>query len=370
MLTAREALPSKDGGSPEALILDGALANEPGGATAWNAGLRPAPAGRRPADPHHADRPEAQPSEDSDPRPLILDGGFATELEADGFNLNHPLWSAKVLIETPEAVRAVHARFLAAGADCIISATYQASFPGLARYGLSDKESERLFRFAVELAAEERNRFWRDPANREGRRRPLVAASVGPYGAFLADGSEYTGDYRADDAALAAFHWRRLDLLARSGADLLAIETIPSAREGRVLRRLLDRLDDPPPAWVSFTCRDGGHLSDGTPVEEVAADLADCARVRWVGANCTPPKHLAALIPKFRAATAKPAVAYPNGDGRWDPVRKVWETPAETADLPELALDWRRLGATVIGGCCRTRPKDIREIRGALLADT
>ena len=176
---------------------------------------------------------------------LILDGGLATELEADGFDLNHPLWSAKVLIETPEAVRAVHARFLAAGADCVISATYQASFPGLARYGLSDKESERLFRFAVELAAEERNRFWRDPANREGRRRPLVAASVGPYGAFLADGSEYTGDYRADDAALAAFHWRRLDLLARSGADLLAVETIPSAREGRVLRRLLDRLDDP-----------------------------------------------------------------------------------------------------------------------------
>ena len=137
-----------------------------------------------------------------------------------------------MLIETPEAVRAVHARFLAAGADCIISATYQASFPGLLRHGLPDKESERLFRFAVELAAEERNRFWRDPANREGRRRPLVAASVGPYGAFLADGSEYTGDYRADDAALAAFHWRRLELLARSGADLLAIETIPSAREG------------------------------------------------------------------------------------------------------------------------------------------
>ena len=313
---------------------------------------------------------EAQPSRGRlFPETLILDGGLATELEADGFDLNHPLWSAKVLIETPEAVRAVHARFLAAGADCVISATYQASFPGLARYGLSDKESERLFRLAVELAAEERNRFWRDPANREGRRRPLVAASVGPYGAFLADGSEYTGDYQADDAALAAFHWRRLELLARSGADLLAIETIPAAREGRVLRRLLDRLDDPPPAWVSFTCRDGGHLSDGTPVEEAAGGLADCDRVRWVGVNCTPSKHLVAIIPKFRAATGKPAVAYPNGDGRWDPVRKVWEMPADTADLPELALEWRRLGADLIGGCCRTRPADIRAIRGALIAD-
>ena len=175
-----------------------------------------------------------------------------------------------MLIETPDAVRAVHARFLAAGADCIISATYQASFPGLARYGLSDRESERLFRFAVELAEEERTASGAIRRTGEGRRRPLVAASVGPYGAFLADGSEYTGDYRADDAALATFHWRRLELLARSGADLLAVETIPSAREGRVLRRLLDQLDDPPPAWISFTCRDGGRLSDGTPVEEAA----------------------------------------------------------------------------------------------------
>ena len=329
-----------------------------------------AAAGPRGRDPHPANLREAPPPDgDAFPTPLILDGGLATELEADGFDLNHPLWSAKVLIETPDAVRAVHSRFLEAGADCIISATYQASFPGLARYGLSDKESERLFRFAVELAAEERNRFWRDSANREGRQRPLIAASVGPYGAFLADGSEYTGDYQADDAALATFHWRRLDVLARAGADLLAIETIPSAREGRVLRRLLERLEDPPAAWISFTCQDGAHLSDGTPVEEIAAEFADCGRVAWVGVNCTGARRLAELIPRFGAASGKPVVAYPNGDGRWDPVRKVWETPAETADLPQLALEWRRLGATVIGGCCRTRPEDIQAIRGALTAD-
>lgn len=302
------------------------------------------------------------------PDSLILDGGFASELEADGFDLNHPLWSARVLIEQPAAVRAVHARFLAAGADCIISATYQASFPGLARHGVPDRAAERLFRFAVELAAEERNRFWRDPANRKGRRRPVVAASVGPYGAFLADGSEYRGDYGIDDAGLAAFHWRRLEVLARAGADLLAVETIPSAREARVLRRLLDRLERSPPAWMSFTCRDGRHLSDGTPVEEVARDLAGCARVRWVGVNCTAPKHLAELIPRIGAAGGKPVVAYPNGDGRWDPVAKSWLTPPRTADLPRLAVAWRRLGARLIGGCCRTRPEDIRGIRAALSA--
>ena len=337
------------------------------GATSGNAGVHTGTAARSAAKARTANHGRARPDQGGKhPEPLVLDGGLATELEADGYDLNDALWSAKVLIEQPDAVRAVHARFLAAGADCIISATYQASFPGLARYGLSDKDSERLFRFAVELAAEERNRFWREPANREGRRRPFVVASVGPYGAFLADGSEYTGAYRADDAALAAFHWRRLELLARSGADLLAIETIPSAREGRVLRRLLERLEDAPPAWMSFTCRDGAHLSDGTPGEEIAAELADCSRIDWIGVNCTPPKHLAALIPKFRAASGKPVVAYPNGDGRWDPVRKVWETPAETADLPELALEWRRLGADLIGGCCRTRPEDIRGIRAAL----
>ena len=292
-----------------------------------------------------------------DSETLILDGGLATELEADGFDLNHPLWSARVLIEEPDAIRAVHARFLGAGADCIISATYQASFPGLARYGISDKESERLFRFAVELAAEERNRFWRDPANRAGRRRPLVAASIGPYGAFLADGSEYTGEYGIDDAGLATFHRRRLELLARAGADLLAVETIPSAREAGVLRRLLERLESAPPTWVSFTCRDGDQLSDGTPVEEVAADFTGCSPVLWVGVNCTAPRHLASLIPKITAASGKPVVAYPNGAGRWDPGGKIWKTPAETARLPQLALTWRRLGASLIGGCCRHPPR-------------
>ena len=274
-----------------------------------------------------------------------------------------------MLIETPDAIRAVHARFLEAGADCIIAATYQASFPGLSRYGLSDKESERIFRLAVELAAEERNRFWRDPANRAGRRRPLVAASVGPYGAFLADGSEYTGDYAIDDAGLATFHWRRLEVLARAGADLLAVETIPSAREARVLRRLLERLDTAPPAWFSLSPAGTGRISPTAPrLSEIAADLADCPRIHWVGVNCTTPKHLAELIPRIGAASGKPVVAYPNGDGRWDPVRKIWETPAETANLPQLAPEWRRLGATLIGGCCRTRPQDIRGMRDALSA--
>ena len=299
---------------------------------------------------------------------LVLDGGLATELEADGFDLNHPLWSARVLLSAPDAIRAVHARFLEAGADCIVTASYQASFAGLSRHGLGDREAERVIRFAVELAVSERDRFWRDPANRAGRRRPLVAASVGPYGAFLADGSEYRGDYRVDEAGLARFHERRLVTLAGSGADLLAVETIPSIQEVRVLGRLLDGLRDAPPAWVAFCCRDGAHLADGTPVAEAAASVGRSAGVFAVGVNCTAPRHLAALIPKIPAASGKPVVAYPNGAGRYDAARKVWEIPDDPPDLARLAPEWRRLGAALIGGCCRTGAADIRAIRTALNA--
>lgn len=309
---------------------------------------------------------------------LILDGGLATELEAAGFDLNHALWSGRVLLEEPGAVEAAHRRFLEAGADCVISASYQVSFEGCRRLGIREAEARRALERSVKLARAARDRFHAEPVNRRGRfhaepatrrgrRRPLVAASVGPYGAYLADGSEYRGDYGVDDAVLEAFHDRRLDVLTRAGPDLLAVETIPSAQEARVLRRLLDRRDGPP-AWMSFTCRDERHLSDGTPLEEIAAELAGCDRVRWVGVNCTPPRLIAPLIPRFAAASGKPVVAYPNGDGVWDPVTKTWAEPDEQPDLADLAPEWRRLGAALIGGCCRTRPHDIRRLRTALTA--
>ncbi len=297
---------------------------------------------------------------------FILDGGLATELEADGFDLNHPLWSGKVLLEEPAAVKAVHRRFLEAGADCVISASYQVSFAGFEKLGLPEADAARALTASVKLARAARDRFWARPANRRGRRRPLVAASVGPYGAFLADGSEYRGDYGVDESDLAAFHRRRLAVLVAAGPDLLAVETIPSAPEARVLRRLLDEAAGAPPAWMSFTCRDGAHISDGAPIREVASELADARPVRWVGVNCVPPRLVAAAVPRFRAASGKPAVAYPNGDGSYDPVTKTWTPPGHAPDLGALAPEWRRRGAAVIGGCCRTRPDDTRAIRRRL----
>ena len=164
-------------------------------------------------------------------RLCILDGALATELERRGADLIDPLWSAKILFERPDLIRAVHREYFAAGADVATTATYQASFAGFNRRGLSDQGAAQLMRDAVALALHARDDFWSDPANRVGRLRPLVAASVGPYGAVLADGSEYRGRYTASDRELQAFHRPRLKVLAESGADFLACETIPCLRE-------------------------------------------------------------------------------------------------------------------------------------------
>ena len=200
---------------------------------------------------------------------IVLDGGLATALEARGHDLNDDLWSAKVLMEDPDAIRQVHLDFLRAGADCITTATYQATFAGFSASGVSDEDAVKLLVRSIDLAVETRDSFWANPENRYGRLRPLVAASIGPYGAFLADGSEYTGNYGIDAAELHAFHERRWHILAESRADLLACETIPSRLEAEVLLRLLR--DTPHRwAWMSFSCRDGGHVSDGSRLEHVA----------------------------------------------------------------------------------------------------
>ena len=192
----------------------------------------------------------------------VLDGGLATYLETLGYELDDDLWSAKVLLEDPNAIRRVHTDFLLAGADCITAGTYQASIPGFMERGMTHESAVEVLDRAVTVAVEERDVFWSDTRNRDQRLRPLVAASVGPYGAYRADGSEYTGEYSLSDGELMDFHEGRWRILAESAADLLACETIPSLREAEVLLELLRRTPDRW-AWMSFSCRDGAHLSDG-----------------------------------------------------------------------------------------------------------
>ncbi len=298
---------------------------------------------------------------------LVLDGALATELERRGADLLDPLWSAKCLLEQPQMIRAVHLDYFGAGADLATTATYQATFEGFARRGVAHEEAARLMREAVALAASARDEFWSAPANRAHRLRPLIAASVGPYGAMLGDGAEYRGHYAVSDRTLAAFHRPRLEVLANSGADLLACETIPCLREAAVLSRLL--ADFPSiTAWISFSCRDGAHNCEGDEIGRCAAELHQCPQVAAVGVNCTSPEFVADLMRHMREHTDKPLLAYPNSGERYEPLTKRWSGSHNATPFSEMARTWYQAGARLIGGCCRTTPDDIRAIgewRGA-----
>ena len=296
----------------------------------------------------------------------VLDGGLATSLEALGYDLDDDLWSAKILLEDPDAIRRVHTDFLRAGADCITAGTYQASIPGFVARGLTHDHAVEVLDRGVSLAVEARDAFWSDAENREPQLRPLVAASVGPYGAYRADGSEYTGEYGLSDRELLDFHEERWRILAESAADLMACETIPSLQEAEVLLQLLRRTPDRW-AWMSFTCRDGAHLSDGTPLSTAARTCGAVPRVAAVGINCTRPEHVPALISVVRNATEKPIIVYPNAGGRYDAKRKTWGGHAPRRDWPAMVAEWHDLGASVIGECCRVGPEGISLMRRCLL---
>jgi homocysteine S-methyltransferase len=292
---------------------------------------------------------------------LVLDGALATELERRGADLRDPLWSAKTLIEHPEAIQAVHLDYFLAGADIATTATYQATFEGFGRRGLSRARAEELMASAVALAAAARETFWSQSANRIDRLEPLIAASVGPYGAMLADGSEYRGRYAMTDGELADFHYPRLAVLARSGADLIACETLPCLREALVIARLLAEFPALT-AWMSFSCQDGAHNSQGECVAECASALDTFAHIAALGVNCTAPQYIAELLRRMRSGSAKPLVAYPNSGQNYDAAAKRWSGPAPKAPLGHGAPAWYDAGARIIGGCCRTGPKDIRAL--------
>jgi homocysteine S-methyltransferase len=293
---------------------------------------------------------------------LILDGGLATQLEARGADLHDPLWSAKLLLENPSLIRQVHLDYFWAGADCAITASYQATIPGFKRRGLTEAQAVELLKLPVKLAWEAREEFWAVMGLQGGRLRPLIAASIGPYGAYLANGAEYTGDYDLGETGLADFHRQRWHILAESAADLLACETIPSFTEAKALARLLAETPDRW-AWFSFSCRDGRSISDGTPMTECAALLEEIEQVVAVGINCTPPRYIPELIGELFAVTQKPIIVYPNSGEYYDAEAKRWQGLSIPAEFGTHSREWRKAGAALIGGCCRTGPEHIRQIR-------
>jgi homocysteine S-methyltransferase len=307
---------------------------------------------------------------DIDSGVVILDGGLATELERRGYDISGPLWSAKLLIDAPEAVEQLHFDYFAAGAQCVTSASYQASYEGFARTGLSAEETTLFLRLSVALAKNARDRI-------ETRKQPdsgvitavagsrYVAASVGPYGATLHDGSEFRGSYGMSIAQLREFHSARFEILATSGADLLACETIPTLDEGRAL---LDLLADhgETQAWLSFTSPDGIHTSQGEPLVECARAVDSVDNVIAVGVNCVHPRVVGTAIAELSRGTDKPIVVYPNAGEQWDAAVRQWRGRSDGSRLSDLAPGWIEAGARLIGGCCRTGPADISALSRAI----
>lgn len=282
------------------------------------------------------------------PGPVILDGGLATELERRGADLRDPLWSAKLLLEDPGLIRRVHAAYVAAGADVATTATYQLSFEGFAQRGLSREQTMDAIRLSVRLAREA------GPT--------LVAASVGPYGAFLADGSEFRGDYGLSIRQLMDWHRPRLEILADSGADLLACETIPCQVEAEALVRLLE--DFPRTrAWFSFSCRNHRLVSHGETLTACAAVVNDCPNAVAFGVNCTAPQFVEGLLQSVVGAARRPLLAYPNLGGVWDGKEHAWRG-GEEWDWAAAGRRWLAAGAQLIGGCCRTTPAHIQQLAG------
>jgi homocysteine S-methyltransferase len=296
-------------------------------------------------------------------RPILIDGGLATQLEALGCDIGNALWSASLLQTNPEAIVQAIRAYLDVGAECVATATYQASREGFATLGLSGDEANELMSLSVDLAVRARDEFL--AANPDTDYVPFIAASVGPYGAMLHDGSEYQGKYGVSAATLREFHEARLNLFDESEADILALETIPSRLEAEVLAELLSDCDTP--AWISFSCGDDTHISDGTPITEVVAPFNDHPTVIAVGVNCTPPQFVPELVRKVRAAApAKSVIAYPNSGEVYDAESGSWSGTVTPGDCATAALAWIEAGASIVGGCCRMGPEHIRAIRDVI----
>ena len=294
-------------------------------------------------------------------RIAIIDGAMATELEARGCDLNDDLWSARVLLEQPELIRAVHLDYFNNGADIAITASYQATVDGFAKRGLSREQALDLIRKSVQLAQEARDEFWAKEENRVGRIRPLVAGSVGPYGAYLADGSEYRGDYNLSEDELIAFHRPRIEALVASGADLLACETIPCGIEARALIRLLAEFPNTF-AWFTFTAKDGERISNGERIADIAAFLDGQPQAAAIGINCTSPLHIPSLVREIKKNSSKPIIVYPNSGEYYSAVTNTWHGETSSDKFGLQSKEWFENGATLIGGCCRTTPGHIHEV--------
>lgn len=285
--------------------------------------------------------------------PIIIDGGLSNVLESKGCNLNHSLWTAKLLSENPEILINSHIDYIDAGAQVLATASYQASFPGLINEGYTKEDARHLMIKSVSLVEE---------AIRKAKvnRHIYIAASLGPYGAYLADGSEYRGDYGISKSDLIEFHGRRIEVFENSNADILAFETIPSLLEAEAIAELLQSTKKP--AWVSFSCQNESLINDGAGIESAASLFLQHPKVFAIGVNCTHPKYILGLIKKLKKSTNKKVLVYPNSGEVYNPQSKSWLALSEPLAFAELTIEWIKAGADLVGGCCRIGPEHIQKV--------
>ena len=294
---------------------------------------------------------------------MIIDGALASELQRRGCDLNDSLWSAKVLIEQPELIQQVHYDYFVAGADCAITASYQATPMGFAPKGIELEESIKLIKTSVKLAQQAKMQYLNDIKQDKAL---LIAGSVGPYGAYLANGSEYTGDYQLSESEFIAFHKDRVTALIDAGVDILACETMPSFLEIKALVKLIQQFPMVN-CWFSLTLKDQKHISDGTPLTEVIEYLNSIEQIVSVGINCIALEKVTPALEVLSKLTSKPLIVYPNSGEQYDPTTKQWHKNHHHNCTFANQLDtWIKLGAKLIGGCCQTTPEDIVEIHQLL----
>lgn len=295
---------------------------------------------------------------------IIIDGSMSTALEHLGCDLNDELWTATVLSGQPAFIEQVHYDYFCAGADCGITASYQATIPGFMKRGFSEKEAEDLLARSVALFHSARTRWWDESGRASGRAYPLCLGAVGPYGAYLADGSEYRGNYGVSDDTLRTFHRRRMEILWESGADLLVIETQPSLREALIEAELAEEMGAD--YWISFSCMDRSHIWEGDLLKDCASRLSTGhPHLKMLGINCTAPQYVKSLIDELQSSTTLPIAVYPNSGETYDPATKTWNGGQNGVRFATMALQWMEQGANAVGGCCTTVGEHIRDVAAA-----
>ena len=300
---------------------------------------------------------------------IILDGALGTELERQGYDVSGRLWSAKYLLENPQIIQDLHEDYVRAGSDIITTSSYQASIPAFVEEGLSLDKAHEIFKKTVLLAQAAVKNVWGRLSLDEQNQRfyPLIAGSVGPYAAYLADGSEYTGSYHLSEEEFKDFHRPRIQALLDAGCDLLAIETIPNGAEAAAILRLLAEEFPKTEAYLSFVAQSENTISDGTKIELLGRLAQESPQVLAIGFNCTAPHLIVPLLEKLKQVCDKPLLAYPNSGEIYNGLTKTWHDDLEqNLCLLDYSQLWKRQGVQLIGGCCRTRPEDIRRLAGEL----